>query len=68
MWAALAKVACPILELRGSRSDMFAAETVDRVKSTNPRLELVEVNSGHDVAGDDPAGFLREARAFLDTL
>jgi pimeloyl-ACP methyl ester carboxylesterase len=68
MWAALAKVACPILELRGSRSDMFAAETVDKVKSTNPRFKLVEVNSGHDVAGDDPAGFLREARAFLDTL
>ena len=66
MWAALAKVACPILELRGSRSDMFAAETVERVKSTNPRLKLVEVNSGHDVAGEDPAGFLREARAFLD--
>jgi esterase len=67
MWAALAKVACPILELRGSRSDMFAAETVERVKSANPRLKLVEVNSGHDVAGDDPAGFLREARAFLDS-
>jgi pimeloyl-ACP methyl ester carboxylesterase len=67
MWAALAKVACPILELRGSRSDMFAAETVEKVKRANPRLKLVEVNSGHDVAGDDPAGFLREARAFLET-
>jgi pimeloyl-ACP methyl ester carboxylesterase len=67
MWAALAKVACPIVELRGSRSDMFAAETVDKVMRANPRLKLVEVNSGHDVAGDDPAGFLREARAFLDT-
>ena len=66
MWAALAKVACPILELRGSRSDMFAPETVEKVKSANPRLKLVEVNSGHDVAGGDPAGFLREARAFLD--
>jgi hypothetical protein len=46
---------------------MFAAETVEKVKRANPRLKLVEVNSGHDVAGDDPAGFLREARAFLDT-
>jgi len=45
---------------------MFAPETVEKVKSANPRLKLVEVNSGHDVAGGDPAGFLREARAFLD--
>lgn len=67
MWAALAKVACPIVELRGSRSDMFAAETVDKVMRANPRLKLVEVSSGHDVAGDDPAGFLGEARAFFDT-
>ncbi len=54
MWAALAKVTCPILEVRGTASDMFAPETAARVKSTNERLELVEVEAGHDVAGDNP--------------
>jgi pimeloyl-ACP methyl ester carboxylesterase len=68
MWAALARVACPIQILRGSRSDLFAAETVDRVLATNPRIKLTEVNSGHDVAGDDPDGFLREARAFFEAI
>jgi esterase len=66
MWAALAKVACPTLVLRGSRSDMFAAETVAKVVAANPRVKLVELDAGHHVAGDDPAGFLRETRAFLN--
>jgi pimeloyl-ACP methyl ester carboxylesterase len=68
LWAALAKVTCPILVIRGSRSDMFASETVPKLRDANPRLKLVEVESGHDVAGDNPAGFFREARAFIDAL
>jgi pimeloyl-ACP methyl ester carboxylesterase len=65
MWAALAKVACPVLVIRGARSDMFAAETVAKVRAANPRLQLVELNTGHDIAGSDPAGFEREALAFF---
>ena len=65
LWATLANVACPILVIRGSRSDMFAAETAARVAAANPRIKLVELDAGHDVASDDPAGFVRVARAFL---
>ena len=65
MWAELAKVACPVLVMRGTRSDMFAAETVGKVGAANPRIQVVEMNTGHDVAGTDPAAFEREALAFL---
>jgi esterase len=65
MWAALSRVRCPILGIRGTRSDMFAADTVERVKAANSRLHLVEVDSGHNVPGEQPEGLFREVRAFL---
>ncbi len=68
MWAALAKVTCPILEVRGAASDMFAPETAARVKSANERLELVEVEAGHDVAGDNPEALLAEVAKFVNRL
>ena len=66
MWAELAKVACPVLVMRGTRSDMFAAETVAKVRAANPRIQIVEMDTGHDVAGSDPGAFEREALAFLN--
>jgi pimeloyl-ACP methyl ester carboxylesterase len=66
MWAALSKLACPTLVIRGTRTDMFARETVAKVKEANPRLALVEIDAGHNVAGENLEAFLREARAFLD--
>lgn len=68
MWAALAKVACPILEVRGTASDMFAPETAERVKSANQNLTLVEVEAGHDVGGDNPEALLAEIGKFLNGL
>ncbi|MCZ6860433.1 MAG: alpha/beta hydrolase [Alphaproteobacteria bacterium] len=65
MWDELAAVAAPILVLRGRRSDMFAQATASRVKSCNPRLGLVELDTGHDVAGEDPGGLVREITNFL---
>jgi len=65
MWVALAKVACPVLVMRGARSDMFAAETAEKVRAANPRIQIVEMDTGHDVAGTDPAAFEREALAFF---
>jgi pimeloyl-ACP methyl ester carboxylesterase len=66
LWAALGQVQCPILAVRGARSDMFAAETKPRMQEANPRLRLVELDTGHDVAGGDPDGLVREVRGFLD--
>ena len=55
-----------MLVLRGKRSDMFASNNVAKVKPANPRVTLVELDAGHDVAGNDPARFLREVRVFLN--
>jgi pimeloyl-ACP methyl ester carboxylesterase len=65
LWAVLGKVSCPILTIRGTRSDMFAAATMPKVTVANPRLTLVEVDAGHNVAGENPEAFLRAVRAFL---
>lgn len=68
LWATLAAVTCPTLVLRGRRSDMFADAMVPRVQAANPRLRLEELETGHNVAGEDPEGFLRHVRTFLAGL
>lgn len=68
LWAVLDRVACPMLAIRGARSDMFAPETRDRMIAAKPGMTLVELETGHDVAGDDPRGLVREVRAFLDRV
>ena len=65
MWAELAAVACPILTLRGDRSDMFAPDMGARMVAANGRMKVVEVAADHDVAGQDPDGFVRAVRGFL---
>jgi pimeloyl-ACP methyl ester carboxylesterase len=68
MWQLLGEVRCPILSMRGSRSDMYAPETVAKMKAANPRLQVVEVDAGHNIAGENPAGFLKEISAFVSRL
>jgi pimeloyl-ACP methyl ester carboxylesterase len=65
MWALIGEVRCPILSLRGTRSDMYAPETVAKMKAANARLEVVEVDAGHNIAGENPGGFLKALNAFL---
>lgn len=68
MWQALARLECPALVVRGARSDMFAAATVAKVRAANPRLRIVEVDAGHNVAGENPEGFLAAVRPFLEQV
>jgi esterase len=68
MWQLLGEVRCPILSMRGARSDMYAPETREKMKAANPRLQVVEVDAGHNIAGENPAGFLAALRPFLSTL
>jgi pimeloyl-ACP methyl ester carboxylesterase len=65
MWDRLARVACPVLVVRGTRSDMFAAEAVPKVRAANPRLNLVEVDAGHNVGGDNPDALLAALGPFI---
>lgn len=68
MWAVLATVQCPTLVLRGTRSDMFADENVQKVKDTNPNIALVEIEASHDLAGDAPDALVAEVSRFLGGL
>jgi pimeloyl-ACP methyl ester carboxylesterase len=68
MWQLIGEVRCPILSVRGKRSDMYAPETVAKMKAANPQLEVAEVDSGHDVAGDNEKALVEELRKWLSRL
>ncbi|OGA64129.1 MAG: hypothetical protein A3G81_01685 [Betaproteobacteria bacterium RIFCSPLOWO2_12_FULL_65_14] len=68
MWSLIGEVRCPILSLRGARSDMYAPETVQKMKAANARLEVGEVDAGHNIAGENLNGFLSELRPFLAAI
>jgi pimeloyl-ACP methyl ester carboxylesterase len=66
MWSLIGEVRCPILSMRGTRSDMYASGTMQKMKAANPRLQVVEVDAGHHIAGDNPQGFLAAVHPFLE--
>jgi pimeloyl-ACP methyl ester carboxylesterase len=65
LWPVLAELTVPILVLRASESNMFAPETLDKVRKTNPRITATELAGSHDLAGDNPEGLVRVIRDFL---
>jgi len=65
MWKALARLRMPTLVIRGTRSALFAAETVAKVKAANPLVRVAEVDAGHDVAADNIAGLVAALRGFV---
>jgi pimeloyl-ACP methyl ester carboxylesterase len=69
MWQLIGEVRCPVLSLRGARSDMYAPETAPKMKAANPRLQVVEVQgAGHDIAGDNPKGLVAALQPFLQEM
>jgi pimeloyl-ACP methyl ester carboxylesterase len=65
LWQLIGEVRCPLLSMRGTRSDLYATETVQKMKAANPRLQVVEVEAGHNIAGENPQGFIAALRPFL---
>jgi pimeloyl-ACP methyl ester carboxylesterase len=68
MWQVLGEVGCPALVVRGSRSDLFAQETVAKVKSVKSHFTVVEVDAPHNVPGENPLGLLAALRPFFAAL
>lgn len=68
LWPMLGALAVPGLVIRASRSDMFAPETMEKVRQSNPRLDVVELDSSHDLAGDSPSALIQTVRAYLEKL
>jgi pimeloyl-ACP methyl ester carboxylesterase len=65
MWQVLGEVRCPILSVRGRQSNMYAPETVAKMKAANSRLEVVEVDAGHDIAGENEAALVEALKKWI---
>lgn len=67
LWPMLSGLNVPALVVRGNRSDMLDAPTLEKARNANPRITGVGLEAGHDLAGDNPEGLVRVLRTFLDT-
>jgi esterase len=65
LWPMLAEMKIPTLVIRASKSDMFAPETLEKVKSLNSGITGIELAGGHDLAGDNPDGLAAAVNDFL---
>ncbi|MCW3992213.1 MAG: alpha/beta hydrolase [Candidatus Bathyarchaeota archaeon] len=69
LWPYVERIETPTLLILGSDSDLVTNETVERMKSTMPSLEVVTVEGAtHMVPQDKPEEFEGHVRAFLRTL
>jgi pimeloyl-ACP methyl ester carboxylesterase len=66
-WAALARIACPTLVVRGAASDILSQDTADKMVDeviADARLAVVP-QAGHSVMSDNPDGFEEALSGFL---
>ena len=69
LWRSAGRVACPTLLVRGEDSEVVSPEMAELLCRTIPDCRLVTVqDAGHLVPGDNPAGFLKAVRPFLEQL
>jgi esterase len=66
LWQLLRQAAVPTLVLRGTRSDLFAAETLPKVRESNPLIQAQEIEAGHHIAGDNPDAALAAIVSFIN--
>jgi esterase len=64
VWQDLAAVKCPIMVVRGTRSDRYTPEILARMTRDYPHIEWATVNSQHDVADQAPQELVAAVRKF----
>ncbi len=64
-WDELAAVRTPILLFRAINSDRYTPEALDRMKAEFPHIDLVELETGHDVPGAAPGALAEATSEFL---
>jgi pimeloyl-ACP methyl ester carboxylesterase len=67
LWPMLSALEVPALVIRAGSSDMFAPETLEKVKAQSPRAKTIEIAGRHDLAGDNPEALVEAVREFLKT-
>ena len=53
-WQALREITCPLVVVRGTRSNVLSSETAERMRTLRPGIQLIELDAGHNVALDRP--------------
>ena len=67
--AEIAKITCPVLIVRGARSDILSDEGADKFARSLPHARWVRVeNAGHNVQGDNPRGLLDATGSFFGEI
>ena len=67
LWECVEAVDCPSLVVRGSRSDIFAEETLAKMGQVMIDCTTQTIkDAGHLVQGDNPVDFIAVARELLD--
>jgi pimeloyl-ACP methyl ester carboxylesterase len=66
--AALGRVACPVLVVRGSNSSIMTHAALDEFSAAAPHASVVEIEGAHHhVMLDRPEQLAAAVRKFLDT-
>jgi len=65
VWQELAAVKCPTMIVRGTRSDRYTPEIVERISRDYPKIAWATVNSQHDVADQAPQELVAAVRKFI---
>jgi pimeloyl-ACP methyl ester carboxylesterase len=66
LWPALSRIACPVLVVRGSETDLLTLEVAQRMIETFANGQLVEIpRAGHMVFEDNPDDFNAAVSRFL---
>ena len=65
IWEELDKLRCPVIILRGTRSDRYPPEKLARIAQDFPHIKMREINSHHDLAGQAPNEVIAAVREFL---
>lgn len=69
LWECVKAIDCPTLLVRGANSDLFAEETMGRMREVIPDCSSVTIaRAGHLVQGDNPVDFVAAVRQLLDQL
>lgn len=65
MWEIVTRISCPALLVRGTRSDMLTSESAQKMAGANSLLQVSEVETGHNVAGEKPEELIARVRQFF---
>jgi pimeloyl-ACP methyl ester carboxylesterase len=66
LWAALPKITCPTLLVRGANTDTLSPQVARKMVQVIPNAQLVEVQrAGHMVFEDNPEDFIAAVKRFL---